>query len=355
MGFTNVAWESRDAEQLARDLTTGPGPTSVGQAGAAWMRVADEWASISEEYDKVVEQVRSSFASRGADAVVRKLDQFGQWLRSASLSAAENGQRAEQAAVGYSAAVLAMPSVSEAIEARTVHDVMASLAAYNGAVLNGQFAEFDQAVAAHQANASAVMYKYEEACSGLAAPWQQPLLPLASRGGAVKAERHAKADNEGAGVPGSAAVPPPPLTPFRANAVKSSGKPAESAKAESASGAAGMAGTGGGYGPMAARARSGGTREHQSCLAATLDGAGEPSAGLSQGDPSWLPATQRSDAPVVVSHVSWAPHTAVFDEFAAPAEPEPPQYADAPQPTLEQVSNRWVSPPVIGADKRSTL
>ena len=118
MGFTNVAWESRSTEQLARDLTYGPGPTSVGQAGAAWVRVADEWASISEEYDKVVGKIEALFAGRGADMATRKLEEFGQWLQSISLSAAGNGERAEQAAVAYSVAVLGMPSVSEAIEAR---------------------------------------------------------------------------------------------------------------------------------------------------------------------------------------------------------------------------------------------
>jgi PPE-repeat protein len=55
MGFTNVAWESRSTEQLARDLTDGPGPMSVAQAGAAWERVADELASVSEEFDAVTE------------------------------------------------------------------------------------------------------------------------------------------------------------------------------------------------------------------------------------------------------------------------------------------------------------
>ena len=81
MGFTNVVWESRSAEQLARDLTDGPGPMSVGQAGAAWVRVADEWASISQEYDTIVDKIRGSFSSRGADAAARKLDHrvvFGQ-------------------------------------------------------------------------------------------------------------------------------------------------------------------------------------------------------------------------------------------------------------------------------------
>src|SRR5262245_11837151 len=115
MGFTNVAWESRSAARLARDLTDGPGPTPVGQAGAAWVRVADEWASISEEFDRVVTKIKGSFASHGADAAARKLEEFGLWLQSVSLGAADNGRKAEEAAVAYSVAVLAMPCVSQAI------------------------------------------------------------------------------------------------------------------------------------------------------------------------------------------------------------------------------------------------
>jgi PPE family len=359
MGFTNVAWESRSTEQLARDLTDGPGPMSVGQAGAAWIRVADEWASISEEYDKIVDKIKGAFASRGADAAAQKLEEFGRWLQSISLSAAGNGDRAEQAAVSYSVAVLGMPSVSEAIEARTTHDVMASLAAYNGAVLNGQFAEFDQAVATHQANASAVMYQYEEACDAVAQPWDQSLPPAVCAGGALKAEQDAKEADErtGAGAKGGGGtgLGPPPLVPFRAAEVRSTSAEKQSHKIEATAGASGSGPVGTGYGPMAGLGRGTSTREHQSSLAATLDGGGEPGAGMSQADTSWLPAAQQSDAPVLVSNVSWGPNSSLFDELAGPVEPEPPQYADAPQPTLEQVSDRWVTPPVIGVDKRLTL
>jgi PPE family len=363
MGFTNVAWESRGAEKLARDLTVGPGPMSVGQAGAAWVRIADEWSNISQEFDKAVEKLKGSFVSKGADSAARKLEEFGQWLQSVSLSAADNGQRAEDAAVAYSVAVLAMPSVSEAIRARAAHDTMASLAAYNGAILNGQFAEFDEAITAHQANASTVMYQYEQACSALAAPWQQPLAPEVSSRAALTAEQDAKAADEGAGAGGGgggsgAPMAPAPLAAFRAAEVKSSSNSkASHTQLASAAGASGMGATGpGGYGPMSALGRGGAsTREHHSSLAATLDGGGEAGAGISGTDPSWLPATQASDAPFLVSKVSWSPNISVFDELAAPVEPEAPQYADAPSPTLEQVSNRWVTAPVIGVDKGLTL
>jgi PPE family len=365
MGFTNVAWESRSTEQLARDLTDGPGPVSVGQAGAAWVRVANELAGITEEYGKAVERIKSSFDSQGASAAAHKLEEFGTWLQAISLSAAGNGERAEEAAVANGVAVLAMPSVSEAIEAKTAQDMMASLAAYNGAILNGRFAEFDEAANEDQANASAVMYQYEEACSAVAVPWEQPLPPDVSNGAALQAEKDAKVAGERAsagGAAGSGAVGggagtvPAPLAPFRATDVKSSGEPKALHAAAPGGGASGMGGMGGGYGPMAGLARGDNSREHQSSsVATTLDGGGEPGAGLSETDASWLPSARQSDAPFMVSGASWGPNTSVFDALAVPDEPDVPPYADEPERALEQVSQRWVAPAVIGVDKGRTL
>jgi hypothetical protein len=362
MGFTNVAWESRGAEQLARDLTTGPGPTSVGQAGAAWARVAREWAGIAEDYNKIVDKIKGSFASNGATAAAHKLDEFGRWLQSASLAAADNGERAERAAVAYSVAVLEMPSVSEALEAKTAQDVMASLAAYNGAVLNGRFAELDNAVAAHQVNASAAMYTYEDACNSMAVPWDQPVAPEGKDGAARHADQgedRATAGGAGAmaGGVGPAFVAPAPLGSFRADEVDSSKKAPTLRGAGTASATTAAAvGPAGGYGPLAGLGRGGNGRDYQSGgSAASLDGGGETGAGLSQQDSPWLPAAQPSDAPFTVSHVSWSPDAPTLDGPVAPVEPEPAAYADTAPPTLEQVSNRWVAPPMIGADKELTL
>jgi PPE family len=360
VGFTNVAWESRSTEQLARDLADGPGPMSVGQAGAAWVRIANELASVSQEYDLVVDKIKGSFSSQGADAAARRLEEFGGWLQAVSLSAAGN---AEQAAVANSVAVLAMPTVSAAVEARTAHDVMASLAAYNGAILDGRFAEFDEAATADQTNASAVMYQYEQACEPFATPWEQPLPPDVSKGAALTAERDAKASGERAGggvaAGGGAGVVQAPLAPFRVNAVKSSGEVRALRAASSVGGSSGTSGVGGmgsGYGPMAAAGRGTGSRDYESSLVSgTLDGGGEPGAGLSDAGGSWLPAAQPSDAPFVVSDVSWGPSTSIFDELAVPDAADVPSYADEPERTLEQVSDRWVAPPVIGSDKALTL
>ncbi|MGV0744144.1 PPE domain-containing protein [Mycolicibacterium sp. XJ870] len=357
MGFTNVAWESRSTEQLARDLTDGPGPASVGGAGAAWIRVANELANVSTDFDKLVARLRTAWDSQASSAAAQRLEEFGKWLQAVSLSAAGNGQRAEEAAVANTVAVLAMPSVSEAIEAKTAQDMMASLAAYNGAVLTGSFAEFDAAATADQANAAAVMHQYEEAVAPLAQPWEQPVPPQVSKGNALKAEHGSSGEPGGSGASGgSAAVPPPPLAPMFAPGINSSADP----KALQKTGFAGTGGSSGAgmggapYAPMAAMGRNDQGRDYESVQpASALDGAGEPGAGLSDAGQSWLPAAEQNE--FTVSNVSWGPDTAIFDELATPEAPAGEGFADEPERTLEQVDNRWVSPPVIGVDRGLNL
>jgi hypothetical protein len=345
MGFTNVVWESRSTAQMARDLTEGPGPASVGGAGAAWVRVADEFASVSGDYDKGVARLKTAWDSEGSAAAVAKLEALGKWLRDMSLAAALNGQRAEEAAVANTEAVLSMPSVSEAVAARDAQDMMASLAAYNGAILNGKFAEFDETARSHQASAATAMRQYEDAVSALAQPWEQPPLDQVSHGATPTNEQRAAAGGKGsAGGGGAVAAPPMPLAAWSAPQVKSGTERTSVQRTAFHAGQADMGGMGGagagGYAPMG-YGRGGDSREYESTRpAATLEGGGEPGAGLSDAGHSWQPAAQQSE--FTVSSVSWGPNSALFDELAAPAEPEPAGFAEEPTST--------VSSPVIGAD-----
>jgi hypothetical protein len=359
MGFTGVSWESRSTEQLARDLTTGPGPTSVGTAGAAWVRVANEYAAVSEDFDKILDRLRTAYDSSSASVALQKLEQFGDWLRATSLNAAANGQRAENAAVADTVAVLAMPTVAEAVEAKAAHDMMASLAAYNGAILNGTFAEFDEAAATQGANAAAVMAQYEDACDDLAQPWDQPPPPDICKGDALKAEKDAKdgKGSGGSGGAGGAGGTPMPLSPMMATPIKASDDAKAVEKTRFSGGGVGSAASaGGGYGPMSGMHRGDQNRDYESNRpAAALEGGGEEGAGVADGGQGWLPATAQSDAPFTVSNVSWGADTSVFDELAVPDAPAAPGFADEPEGALEQVSDRWVSPPVIGVDRKLSL
>jgi hypothetical protein len=357
VGFTDVVWASRSTEQLARDLTDGPGPASVGGAGAAWIRVANEFASISADFDSLVTRLQTAWDSQASTAAVRRLEEFSQWLQAASLNAAANGQLAEEAAVANTVAVLAMPSVSEAVEAKTAHDMMASLAAYNGAVLTGNFAEFDEAATADQANAAAVMTQYEDAVSRLAVPWEQPAPPEVSKGNALKAEQNGGGDSGAGGAAHGATgggAPAIPLAPMTGTEVKSTADAKSLQKTGFAStGGSAAGGTSGApYAPMGAMGRGDNRSEYESSQPdAMLEGAGEPGAGVSDSGQTWLPAAEQSDSPFTVSNVSWGPDTAVFDELAVPDNPLPEGFADAPEGALEQVDKSWVSPPVIGVDR----
>lgn len=330
MGFTNVAWESRDTEQIARDLTEGPGPASVGQAGAAWVRVADELAAIANDYQRVAEKLAATFESQAADRAAHRMSEFGQWLQALALSAAANGERAEEAAVANGVAVMAMPSVSAAVEARAERDMMNSLAAYHGAILTGRFAEIDEAVNADHAVAADVMYRYEQSCTELAQPWDQPLPPDATDGAALNAERDAAAaeaarqehvDAGSRSVP--AGVPPAPLAPFHAPDVKSSKvtTPASAHSAASLSSAVSpTGGFGGGYGPMAAAAARGDdNRQHESSFTAgALHGGGEPHAGVSDEEVTWTPTAHLNEGHGWTADVSWSTGTPSPDELSTP-------------------------------------
>lgn len=360
MGFTNVVWESRSTEQLARDLTTGPGPASIGDAGAAWVRVANEFAKISADYDKLLERLAHSWDSNASSEAARRLVEFGKWLQVTSVGAAANGCRIEEAAVANTSAILSMPTVSEAVEARAAQEMAASLSAYNGAILTGSFAKLDEAATANQADAAAVMNRYEDAVAEMAQPWEQLPPPQVTNGDALKAEKNSKSGGKGHGGGGGGGGAARQLTPAAANMAKTSDEPKQLKKtgfSSGTSGSGGGMGRGGGYGPMGAagRGQSEG-REHESIRpAASLEGGGEPGAGLSDAGQSWLPAAQQNDSPFAVSNVSWGPNTAIFDDLAAPEAPAPEGFADEPQRTLQQVSDRWVSPPVIGADHEATL
>ena len=366
MGFTNVVWASRSTEQLARDLTDGPGPASVGGAGAAWVRVANEFASVSADFDKLLARLRTVWDSQASTAAAQRLEEFGKWLQAVSLSAAANGQRAEEAAVANTVAVLAMPSVSEAIETKAAQDMMASLAAYNGAVLTGSFAEFDEAATADQANAAAVMTQYEEAVAHLAQPWEQPPPPEVSKGNALPAEQNGRGESAGGG--GSAGGGARRRRRARDAAGADAGQrspihrrseePAEDRTLPRSGGSAAARGMGGApYAPMRGRWAA-------VTRTVTMNRPSPPQRSTAPANLARGCRTRGSRGcrpPRRTTRRSWCPASAggptprCSTNLPYPKNPLPEGFAEEPDRTLEQVDDRWVSPPVIGVDRELNL
>ena len=285
---------------------------------------------------------------------MHRLEAFGKWLHDMSLAAATNGQRAEEAAVANTEAVMAMPSVAEAVQAKDVQDMMASLAAYNGAILNGNFAEIDEAARTQQANAAAVMRQYEDAVTALAQPWQQPAsrrsLPGRTRRRPTRRVRRVAAGEQ----PAAERV----AVPYRCRCRRGQRPISNLVRIQSRCPGpllAAVARDSAGWAPavtrrwpgMAATARAGNTNR--------LGPPGRWKAAASRVPASAMrghlgqPAAQPAE--FTVSSVSWGPDSAIFDELAAAPEPVPEGFAEEPARTLEQVSDGWVSPPVIGANE----
>ena len=254
-----------------------------------------------------------------------------------------------------------MPSVSEAIEARAAQDMMASLAAYNGAVLTGNFAEFDEAATADQANAAAVMTQYEEAVAQLAQPWEQPPPPEVSKGNALAAEQNGHGEGGGGAAGGGAGGWRSTCDAAGADAGQRSQieRRAEEPAEDWIRLLGRLRGRRDGRCPTprmprwarwAAATRAATTNRRQP--AATLEGAGEPRRGR-VGLRAVVAAVGRRRT----TRRSWCPASAgdptprSSTNLRSPTNPQPEGFADEPERTLEQVDDRWVSPPVIGVDR----
>ncbi|SEH50602.1 PPE family protein [Mycolicibacterium rutilum] len=133
--------------QVVRDLTRGQGPGSLARACAAWDLIADEMASVADDYDAAVAELMRSLARTGADATALTLERFSRWLREISLCAAATAHRAERASIAHSVAVLALPAGS---------------------------AEGSEADDRH---ATQVMCEYRYACDVVTRPWRTPQPP----------------------------------------------------------------------------------------------------------------------------------------------------------------------------------
>ncbi|MBO0853863.1 MAG: PPE domain-containing protein [Nocardia sp.] len=188
-GFTGVVWEARPTEQLARELTTGPGPVPMADAAAAWTRLAAEFGAAVPEYDRIVAAIRGHWQSETSDAVLQRISAMREWLAEVATAAARNAEHATRQATSYEIARLAMPHVAEvAALDRAVHAVQA-LGASLGAPLVGAAAQISADHDAAKADAARIMRTYEAASAPLASHWQQAPPPALATGHALEQEK----------------------------------------------------------------------------------------------------------------------------------------------------------------------
>lgn len=352
MGFTGVVWASRDLRRLAHDLVNGAGAGPMGEAGETWSRLARELADIAKDYRALLAKLDEAWRSEQSEAVHAKLEEFAHWLDTVALDAAANARRAESAAVAHGVAVLAMPTVPEAVKLQEAFAIGSSLQGYPNGLVVGALGAGDAAVQAATANAVAIMNSYEHTVTPLAAPWDTQATPNIAKSAAKRAAGDgdttqgtgagAPAGGAGGGVGAGGGMPAMPLGAFGTPTVNSDTSQRGS-RVVAASATSAGATTSGPMGPMGAMGRAGGDdKEFDSARpAASLSDAGESRPA------SWSPVVASSAGGFSVDSVSWGPDASTFGGTAAP--PIPDDEVDIDGSRLEQASsNDWVSPSVIG-------
>ncbi|MFI6172422.1 PPE domain-containing protein [Nocardia sp. NPDC051052] len=186
-GFTGTVWDAVPAEQLAHELTTGPGVVPMAEAGFAYTALSARLSDAALEYHGILSVVGNAWGSHSSQDALAQLAQLGGWLDASAAAARSNAAAGAQQAAAYEIAQLAMPHVAEVSQAlHTAEDLI------KGSLLGGPLAGVldtaEQQLDALREQAAQVMRTYEAASEQLATPWQPDPAPAVSDGAALLAE-----------------------------------------------------------------------------------------------------------------------------------------------------------------------
>ncbi|MFF3228105.1 PPE domain-containing protein [Nocardia suismassiliense] len=211
-GFTGTNWAAVPAEQLAHELTTGPGAAPMGDAGLAYAEFAAGLGEVGTEFRAILSVVGGAWGSDSSEDGLAQLAGLSTWFDAITAAATDNAATATQQAASYELAKLAMPPVGELNAAvRSAEDMLHG--SLLGAPLAGLFDLAERQVDALREQAAQVMRTYEAAGEKLAVPWTQELAPAVSAGANLLAEKARGQGNT------PAAPEPPAATPVPAEVV----------------------------------------------------------------------------------------------------------------------------------------
>ncbi|MEV0252249.1 PPE domain-containing protein [Nocardia sp. NPDC050712] len=188
-GFTGVVWEAREAERLARELTTGPGAIPMAEAGVAWARLAADFGAAAVEYELIIAAVRTAWQSNTSNLVLERIAKLRDWMTEAAAAASENALKAEKQAASYELARLTMPNGGDIAAIEQVQRLLQQLGVMVGAPIQAIAAGTDEQADVAKAATSRVMRNYESSTEPLAQAWEQQPPPVLASSAALDSER----------------------------------------------------------------------------------------------------------------------------------------------------------------------
>ncbi|MFE9789615.1 PPE domain-containing protein [Nocardia salmonicida] len=187
-GFTGTTWDAVPAEQLAQELTTGPGIAPMAEAGLAYGALAVGLGEAGAEFRAILSVVGNAWGSDSSEEGLAQLAQLADWFDAISTSAQQLAATAAEQAASYEIAQLTMPHVGEVSAAvRMAEQVLSGTML--GAPLAGLFDTAEHQVDALREHAVQVMRAYEAGSERLAVAWEQDRAPAVSAGAALLAEQ----------------------------------------------------------------------------------------------------------------------------------------------------------------------
>ncbi|MFI1915068.1 PPE domain-containing protein [Nocardia sp. NPDC020380] len=181
-GFTDTVWESKPAEQLARDLVSGAGAVPAAEAGTAWARLSAGFAAAAIEYERILSVLDSAWESQHSGPFIERIKALRDWMGESAAAAAGNAAQAESHAAAYELARLTMPDVDEVQRLKDLQQLMQNVGLAFGMPLLGGLATTDTDADQAKAAAARVMRTYEAATENLAKPWEHQAPPQVTAG-----------------------------------------------------------------------------------------------------------------------------------------------------------------------------
>ncbi|BBA88678.1 MULTISPECIES: PPE family protein [Mycobacterium] len=123
--MTFPIWFALPPEVHSTLLSTGPGPSALWSAAAAWRALATQYTDISDELTQLLAAVRAgSWDGPTAERFVAAHQPFLDWLAQAAAVANAAATAHESAAAGYTSALAAMPTLAELATNHAVHGAL---------------------------------------------------------------------------------------------------------------------------------------------------------------------------------------------------------------------------------------